>query len=85
MEFTTINHFPVKNALLPKIASATAVLMVSALARSMMNNVKLIKTVALAYTAALPPRLVSHKSTWEACATRTSNVLTGLFVRNRFV
>ena len=63
-----------KNASLSKIATATAVLMVFALARSWTNFVTVIKTVALAYTAVIQQRRARLKSAWGVSATKIKDV-----------
>ena len=63
-----------KNAWLSKIATATAVLMVFALARSWTNNVTVIKTVALAYTVVIQQRSARLKSAWGVRATEINDV-----------
>lgn len=63
-----------KNAWLSKIATATAVLMVFALARSWTKNVTVIKTVALAYTVVIQQRRARLKSAWGVRATEINDV-----------
>lgn len=63
-----------KNALLSKIATATAVLMVCALALSWTNFVTMIKTVALAYTAVIQRRRARLKSAWGVSAMEIKDV-----------
>ncbi len=63
-----------KNAWFSKIATATAVLMVCALALSWTNFVTVIKTVALAYTAVIQRRRARLKSASGAGAMEIKDV-----------